>query len=86
MWENVYLSIKKPKSFQGSHDSASLRWQLSASEPGPPLTKSWILEIIEKAAGYFLGFRPWPERWDVKNSDLLAKDQKDIRDETVYFY
>ena len=48
MWENAYLSIKNPKAFRAlsrpwtqaancslcSHNSASLHWQLSASEPG----------------------------------------------------
>ena len=47
MWENAYLSIKKPKKpaadcLLRSHDSTSLHQQLLASEPGPPLTKSWI--------------------------------------------
>ena len=42
MWENAYLSIKNPKTLKTqaancslcSCDSASLHWQLSASEPG----------------------------------------------------
>ena len=50
MWENAYLSIKNQKAsraLKGALDPghillALLRWQLSGSEAGPPLTKSWI--------------------------------------------
>ena len=72
MWENAYLSTKNPKSSRALKQAkdpghkllTSLHRQLSASELGPPLTKSWIRTC----------FDPTVETWQLFNMQWWIQD------------